>query len=103
MKKRLYRIEITGESAGHTDRMLTRDEANLIQDIFNEVNSEYCSGYIIRMPDEDDMRKIAKNYHEFQKETCYISFYSYYHDFTDWNWRFYEMVENKLKNEMKLI
>lgn len=46
MEKKLYEICISGESAGYCRRYLSNYEYELIKDIFDECDSEYCGGYI---------------------------------------------------------
>lgn len=103
MKKRLYWLYVSGESGARCERMLTKAEADLITGIFNELDSEYCSCEIIRVPDDNEIRQIAKDYQDFQKENFYISFEAYYNDFTNWHWKLYTTIEYKLRKEMKLI
>ena len=46
MEKKLYEICISGESGGSCKRYLTNHEYELIKDIFDECESEYCGGSI---------------------------------------------------------
>ena len=46
MEKKLYEICISGESGGSCKRYLTDYEYELIKDIFDECESEYCGGSI---------------------------------------------------------
>ena len=97
--KKLYHIEISGESGGSCDYWLTRKEYHLIETIFNLTKSEYCGGIVILVPTEEDIVKLGKGYNKFIKEEYYLTFRAYYHDIMGWNYRFYDAVEKKLKSQ----
>ena len=54
MKKKLYLINVSGESEGYTEKYLTDSEAALIKDIFEDTSSSYIECSIEQIPDKEE-------------------------------------------------
>ena len=64
MKKKYY-ITMSGESYGCAIRELTQEQYELIEDLFDELNSEYCGGTIDEIP---DLKKLFSEFLEYIKD-----------------------------------
>ena len=72
-EKKLYVIEITGESSGACVKELTENEFKLIEGIFDICESEYCGGKIYEVPKDEEIEKIAE-YIDIFSERC-VNYY----------------------------
>ena len=72
MEKKLYEICISGESGGSCKRYLTDYEYNLIRDIFDECESEYCGGSIYLVEDDTDKMRNKQSIIKIKEDSfCY--------------------------------
>lgn len=97
--KKKYLIVISGDSSASCERELTQKEYELIDGIFNDTESRYCSGYIVAIPSNEEIIEFGKEYHMFCAMKCYITFNAFYHDHEHWPNCLYDRVVNTLVKE----
>lgn len=67
VRKYKYHIAISGESAGECVKELSPQQARIVEDIFDCCESEYCGGYIVKLPNIPKLQEKFDKY--LQNET----------------------------------
>lgn len=67
MKKELYYIGISGEDSTYTERWLTKKQADFIETLVNELETNREGCWIERVPTNREIKKILKDYIEWKK------------------------------------
>ena len=67
MKKELYYIGISGEDSTYTSRWLTKKQADFIETLINELETNREGCWMEKVPTNREIKKIFKDYIEWKK------------------------------------
>ena len=108
MKKERYLISLTGEDGIYTEREYTKNEAALVADVINDLqtNREGCS--MVKIPNEKELEILKKRFDEYSKndQNKIHAFYNFWRyeiakDF-DHNMYMHTKLEYALTRGMKI-
>lgn len=67
MKKELYYIGISGEDSTYTERWLTKKQADFIETLIDELETNREGCWMEKVPTNREIKKILKDYTEWKK------------------------------------